>query len=167
MSRFQNTHRVVSGGLTLAAINSGGTQIATEVDGTAVDTHLTGLRFRQVSAAVVFDQASGTSHKFGWRGNYQSRKTTSGTGSTWADFGTTWADYDNTVSGLASGVATYVYQSDPADIPAGHRYVRLQYIPKAFIATSEALSTATGGVADITPLLLLSDPNRLPADAPV
>jgi hypothetical protein len=166
MSHYTNHVRLVPAGLTLAAINSGGTQIATEVDGTAVSVQRSdGLRYRKVAATVLFDQAAGTSHKFGFIGNFQYIKATSGTGSTYADFGATMNNRDNAVSGTASGVATYIYPvMTYAEIPPGALYIRLQYTPKAFIASSEALSTATGGLADISPILMLTDPNRYPAD---
>ena len=166
MSHDTNHVRLVPAGLTLAAINSGGTQIATEVNGTAVSVQRSdGLRYRKVAATVLFDQSAGTSHKFGFYGNFQYIKATSGTGSTYTDFGATMNNLDNAVSGVASGVATYIYPALSFNvIPPGSLYVRLQYTPKAFIATSEALSSATGGAADISPLLIFTDPNRYPAD---
>ena len=166
MSHETNHFRVVPAGLTLAAINSGGTQIATAVNGTAVSVRRSdGLRYRKAAATVLFDQAAGTSHKFGFTGTLQYILATSGTGSTYAAFGSTMNNRDNAVSGLASGVATYIYPAlSFAQIPPGAHSIRLQYTPKAFIASSEALSTATGGVADISPLLFLTDPNRYPAD---
>lgn len=165
---YSNEVRVVPAGLILAALNSGGTQCVTEIDGLTTGVQISGgLRFRKVHAALYVEQSAGTSHKFGWRGNLQSRRATSGTGSTWADFGSTWSDNDNTLSGVASGAAQYVYQSDPETIPPLALQVRLQYIPRGFIATSEAFSSATGGVADVAPVLVLSDPNRLPSDVPV
>lgn len=168
MSRNTDTVRVMAAGSILAALDSGGTQSATEVDGSAVDTHVTGgIRFRKVAAAVFFDQTAGTSHRWGFQGNFQSRQATSGTGSTWADFGSTMSFADNTVTGTASGAAQYVYHTDYETLPTLARYVRLQYTPQGFIATSEAFSSATGGVADVAPVLLLSDPNKLPADSPL
>jgi hypothetical protein len=166
MSHETNHVRLVPAGLTLAAINSGGTQIATEVNGTAVSVQRSdGLRYRKVAATVLFDQAGGTSHKFGFIGNFQYIKATSGTGSTYTDFGATMNQVDNAVSGLASGVATYIYPAMTyAVIPPGSLYVRLQYTPRAFIATSEALSSATGGLVDISPILVFTDPNKYPAD---
>lgn len=164
MSRFLNSFRALPGGAILAAVDSGGTQCATEVNGNAVSTTWVGLRFRHCSAVVSIDQSAGTSHKFGFRGNWQYRIATSGTGSTYADFGSTMSYLDNTVSGQSSGAGQYVYQTAYEVIPARSVQIRLQYTPKGFIATSEAVSSATGGVADIAPVVVLTDPNRLPAD---
>lgn len=152
----------------LANLNSGGTQCVTEVDGYSTGVQITGgLRFRKVHAAMYVEQSAGTSHKFGWRGNLQYRLATSGTGSTWADFGSTWSDNDNTLSGTSSGAAQYVYQSDWELVPTNALQVRLQYIPRGFIASSEAFSSATGGAADVATVLVFSDPNRYPCDTPV
>ncbi len=166
MSRFLNTARLEMGGLTLGALNTGGTQSATEVDGLAVSVAYTGLRFRHVQAVVAVDQPSGTAAKWGFTGNLQSRIATSGTGSTYADFGATMNRKDRDIAGASSGSAQYVYQSPYEEVPAKAVQVRLQYTPKGFTGTSgaEAFSSATGGIADVTPLLLLTDPNRLPAD---
>jgi len=166
MSRFLNAARLEMAGSTLGALNTGGTQSATEVNGSAVAVAFTGLRFRHVQAAVAVDQPSGTGHKWGFTGNFQARPATTGTGSTYADFGATMSFKDRDIAGAASGAATYVYQTAYEVIPAKSVQVRLQYTPKGFTGTSgaEAFSSATGGVADVTPLLLLTDPNRLPAD---
>ncbi len=166
MSRFLNAPRLEMAGVTLAALNTGGTQSATEVDGNSVSLTYTAVRFRHLQAAVAFDQASGTGHKWGFTGNFQSRIATSGTGSTFADFGATMNLKDRDIAGASSGVASYVYQAAYVEIPKASVQVRLQYTPKGFTGTSgaEAFSSATGGVADVTPLLLLTDPNRLPAD---
>jgi len=166
MSRFLNAARLEMAGSTLGALNSGGTQSATEVDGKSVAVTYTGLRFRHVQASVAIDQPSGTAHKWGFTGNLQSRIATSGTGSTFADFGATMSFKDRDVAGAASGAVLYAYQTAYEVVPAKSVQVRLQYTPKGFTGTSgaEAFSSATGGVADVTPLLLLTDPNRLPAD---
>jgi hypothetical protein len=74
---------------------------------------------------------------------------------------------DNTVTGTSSAAAKYAYVTDYETLPTLARFVRLQYTPQGFIASSGVFSSATGGLTDIAPLLLLSDPNKLPADTPV
>jgi len=167
MSRYTNTARVEPAAAILAAQNTGGTQVATEVSGYSVGIRYAGgLRFRKVAAAVYFEQsASGTGNfRFGLTANFQSRLATSGTGSTWADFGTAYSNVDSSVPGTSTGAQQYVYQVPDEQIPANALQVRLQYTPKA-ITEAGVATTASGGIADIAPVLLLTDPNKYPADA--
>ncbi len=140
MSRFFDESTSVYAKAPQAALDSGATDHATEVNGVQVDLQAnTGQRYRRVKVTFPYSVSvatTGTSVSFA--SNLQDRDTTSGTGSTYADFGTAPSAHVTTTStstGAHEGVFEY-YQ----ELTLANRYLRVQVTP-TFSATTTGLAS--------------------------
>jgi hypothetical protein len=156
MSRFFDNSVTRYAKVPQVGINSGDTDSGTEVAGVQIDLQdTTGQRFRRCKVSFPYSvtvDTTGTTVSFA--SNLQHRNTTSGTGSTWADFGTAPSAHvtgGSTTTGASIGAMEY-----EQDLTLANRYIRVQVTP-TFSATTTGLALLTySGVVE------LKDPNRYP-----
>ena len=140
----------------VSAMNSGDTGNGTERNGDQFDLQgVTGRRYRKVHVALPYDYSLASGITQTVASNLQHRETTSGTGSTWADFGTAPSNHTltNSATNAATGQGKMLYEQD---LTSAGRYLRVQWTPSWS-------TTATGSLANFNPVLILSDANQLPA----
>lgn len=159
MSRYFDNSVTVYAKAPQASLDSGATDHATEVNGSQVDLQtVTGQRYRRVKVAFPYSVSvatTGTTVSFA--SNLQHRDTTTGTGSTWADFGTAPAAHVTTTS-TSTGAHEGVFEYED-NLTLANRYIRVQVTP-TFSATTTGLATLS-----YSGHLELKDPNKYPAPA--
>ncbi len=162
MSRFPDNIDVRYSVVPVAAQDSATPPAAgTELDGEAVDLQsITGLRYRRVMVTFPYSfEAEATEvPTVTFASNLQDRETTSGTGSTWADFGTAPSNHTSAQAGSTGStgtiLATFKYEQD---LTLARRYLRVQVTP-IFAATTTGVALSYGNA------VVLMDPNHYPSD---
>ncbi len=162
MSRFPDNVDVRYSVIPVAGQDSATPPAAgTELDGEAVDLQsITGVRYRRAMVTFPYSYEAEVTGlpTVTFASNLQDRQTTSGTGSTWADFGTAPSNHTSAQAGSSGAtgtiLATFKYEQD---LTLVRRYLRVQVTP-VFSATT------TGGALNYSNAVVLMDPNHYPAD---
>jgi len=143
----------------VAAIDSGDTTggVGATADGNPIDLRPTGRRYQSLKMLISYYASIATGFVVKIAANLQDRATTSGTGSTWADFGTAPTTHSLATTGITYGEFPW-----NQDLRAAKRYLRVQACP-SFVTATGGGATDTGSVVQLWAVATLLDPNRRPA----